>query len=273
MKRLVLLSFIFAAAWTWAQEAEPDRVTVPFSDPSRPKTLKASLINGSISVKGYDGKEAIVEARSRSESRRRRAERERADGLHRIDVNATGLTVEESDNVITVGTRIPGEGVNLDIQVPFNTSLKLHAVNGRDISVDQVTGDIEIESTNGNATATHVSGAAVVHSLNGKVLVSVDKFSGKPLSFSSLNGDIDVTLPADTKARLKLKTDHGAVYSDFDIAMDRSAGAPTVEDNRSGNNGRYRVRFDRTMIGTINGGGPEVSLTTFNGNIYLRKAK
>lgn len=273
MKRLAVFSFLLVAAWTWAQDAEPDRVSVPFSDPSRPKTLKASLINGSISVKGYDGKEAIVEARSRRDSRgRRRREPENVDGLHRIDMNATGLAVEESDNVITVGTRMPAESVGLNIQVPFDTSLKLHAVNGRDISVDQITGDIEIDSTNGNATVTHVSGAAVVHSLNGKVLVSIDKFSGKPLSFSSLNGNIDVTLPADTKARLKLKTDNGAVYSDFDIAMDRAARTPTVEENRSGN-GRYRVRFDRSMLGTINGGGPEISLTTFNGNIYLRKAK
>jgi len=27
------------------------------------------------------------------------------------------------------------------------------------------------------------------------------------------------------------------------------------------------------MFGTINGGGPELALTNFNGNIYLRKAK
>ena len=116
-------------------------------------------------------------------------------------------------------------------------------------------------------------GAAVVHALNGKVLVSLDKISGdKPMSFSSLNGDIDVTVPADTKARLKLKTDNGSVYSDFDIAVDSSARKPTVEENKSGK-GRYRVRFDKTMYGAINGGGPEMALTTFNGNVYVRKAK
>ena len=268
----ILISLFVAALEVFPQEPQPDRVTVPFSDASRPRSLNASLVNGSISVKGYNGKDAVVEAVGGS-GRRRRAERERSDGLRRIDTNATGLTVEESNNVITVGTRSPGESVSLNIQVPFNTSLKLHAVNGKEISVDQITGDVEIDCTNASATVTHVSGAAVVHSLNGNVFVSFDKIAGdKPMSFSSLNGNIDVTLPSDTKARLRLKTDNGAVYSDFDIALDNSGRAPVVEENNSGK-GRYRVRFDRTMLGTINGGGPEFALTTFNGNIYIRKAK
>ena len=267
----ILISLFVAALEVLPQEPQPDRVTVPFSDASRPKSLNASLVNGSISVKGYNGKDAIVEAVGGSG--RRRAERERSDGLRRIDTNATGLTVEESNNVITVGTRSPGENISLSIQVPFNTSLKLHAVNGKEISVDQITGDVEIDCTNASATVTHVSGAAVVHSLNGNVLASFDKIAGdKPMSFSSLNGNIDVTLPSDTKARLRLKTDNGAVYSDFDIALDNSGRAPVVEENKSGK-GRYRVRFDRSMLGTINGGGPEFALTTFNGNIYIRKAK
>jgi DUF4097 and DUF4098 domain-containing protein YvlB len=267
---VIFISFLAGALAAWPQQPQPDRVTVPFSDASRPKSLRASLVNGSISVKGYDGKDAVVEATGGSRSRR---DRERSDGLRRIDTNATGLTIEESDNVITVGTRSPGENISLNIQVPFNTSLKLHAVNGKQIVIDQITGDVEVDCTNSNATVTHVSGSAIVHSLNGNVLVSLDKVTGdKPMSFSSLNGNIDVTLPGDTKARLRMKTDNGAIYSDFDIALDATARTPAVEENKSGK-GRYRVRFDHTMFGTINGGGPELALTNFNGNIYLRKAK
>jgi DUF4097 and DUF4098 domain-containing protein YvlB len=92
------------------------------------------------------------------------------------------------------------------------------------------------------------------------------------MSFSSLNGDIDVTLPGDVKARVKLKSDNGEIYSDFEVKLDASARQPVVEDHRS-EQGRYKIRFDRATYGTINGGGPEVQLTTFNGNIYIRKAK
>jgi len=43
-----------------------DRVSVALSDPSRPALVKASMVNGGISVKAYNGKEVIVEARTRN---------------------------------------------------------------------------------------------------------------------------------------------------------------------------------------------------------------
>src|SRR5260370_38749817 len=226
-----LAAFLLCTAAAFSQDAAPDRVTVPFSDPSRPKTLRVGLINGGITVKGYDGKDAIVEERSDSGSSRHRRDRaERVENMRRIDMSGPGLGVEESENVIKVGTRSVNEGVQLTIQVPINTNLKLHTVNGGDIVVDHIVGDVELEDTNGAITATHISGTAVVNALNGKVLVSLDKISGdKPMSFSSLNGDIDVTLPADMKAKVKLKTDNRAVYSDFDIQMDASPRKPVVQ--------------------------------------------
>lgn len=266
--------FFLTGALAFCQDAQPDRVNVPFSDAARPKMLKASVLNGSIIVKGYDGKEAIVEARGGSESGKHRRDRgDRADGMKLIEMGGTGLVVEESDNVITVGTRSFNANIDLNIQVPYNTSVKLHAVNGGDITVDHIVGDVEIDNTNGKATATHISGSAVVHALNDKVLVTFDKITGgKAMSFSSLNGDVDVTLPADTKAKVKLKTDNGSVYSDFDIQMDPSGRKPVIQDGNSGR-GKYRVQFDRAMYGLINGGGADMQLTTFNGNIYIRKAK
>lgn len=51
-------------------------------------------------------------------------------------------------------------------------------------------------------------------------------------------------------------------------------GAPKVitEDSRN-KSGRYRVHIDKTMYGTINGGGPEIQFKNFNGSIYIRKGK
>jgi hypothetical protein len=93
---------------------------------------------------------------------------------------------------------------------------------------------------------------------------------GKPLSFSTFNSKVDVTLPADVKATCKFKTDRGDIYSDFDVTM--SGSNPTMQPDNSGQ-GKFRVRFDRGMQGNINGGGVEMSFRTFNGPIYLRKKK
>jgi len=154
-----------------------------------------------------------------------------------------------------------------------NTSLKLSCINGGDIVVDRISGEIEVNNTNGGVKLTNVSGSVIAHALNKNVVVVLNKITpDKSMSFSSLNGDVDVTLPADAKARVKLKTDNGEIYSDFDVRLDASAQKPIVEDGRA-NRGKYRVRVDHAMYGTINGGGPEFQFQTFNGNIFIRKAK
>lgn len=272
MIRVILLMLSAGCVFGWAQDASPERVTVPFSDPSRPKMVKVSLVNGGITVKGYAGKEVIVESRTTDgETGRRR--RSAPPGMHQIFAGGAGLQVEESENTVTIGTERINSNAEISVQVPYDTSLKLSTVNGGNIVVDGVSGDVDVNNTNGAVTLTHISGSAVAHALNGKVLVVLDRVTpGKPMSFSSLNGDIDVTLPADIKANVKMKTDNGEIFSDFDVRLTGSGHPPVVEGNRSGG-GKYRVRFDRAVYGSINGGGPEIQFTTFNGSIYIRKPK
>ncbi|MGH7001050.1 MAG: hypothetical protein ACREEA_06035, partial [Stellaceae bacterium] len=95
----------------------------------------------------------------------------------------------------------------------------------------------------------------------------------KPSSFSSLNGTIDVTLPADVKADLKMKTSQGDIYMDdgFNFQATRApAGSSPGERNGQG---MYVVRVDRNIYGALNGGGPVIRIENYNGNIYVRKAK
>jgi len=273
VKKSISILVLLGAGLAWSQDAS-DRITVPFSDPSRPHTLKVGLINGGITVKGYDGKEAVIESRGSSdgEDRHRGRAPRGADGMKRITNTSMGLTAEEEDNVLTIGAH-PGRNVSLVIQVPVNTSLKLSCINDGDIVVDNISGEIEVNNTNGGVKLTNVSGSVIAHALNQNVVAKLNQVTpNKSMSFSSLNGDIDVTFPADTKARVKLKTDNGDIYTDFDIRLDAGGQKPVIEDGRA-NHGKYRVRVDHAMYGTINGGGPEFQFQTFNGNVYIRKAK
>src|SRR6185437_10623447 len=175
----------------------------------------------------------------------------------------------EEHNVISIGG--PMLRGNLTIQVPYATSLQLRTLNGGDIVVDHVSGEIDVNNLNGAVTLTDVSGSVLAHSLNGRIVATLDRVTpGKPMSFSTLNGNIDVTLPADVKANVKMKTDNGAVYSDFDVKLNASNNAPVVEDGRA-HGGKYKVKFDKWTVGSINGGGTEIQFTTFNGNIMIRK--
>ncbi len=192
--------------------------------------------------------------------------------MKRIEPMGMGLTVEEENNTVRIHSN-SGRSGELLVRVPYDTSLKLKCLNGGDIKVDHVAGDIELENLNGAVSATNVSGTVIAHSLNGQVLVSMDKVTpDKPMSFNSLNGNVDVTLPQDTRGTVHMKSDNGEMYSDFDVKLNASGSAPVVEDGRS-KGGKYKVKIDRTTTGTINGGGPDLDFKTFNGNIYIRKRK
>lgn len=272
MKTVLLTLLAAAGVAAWAQDASPERITVPFSDPSRPKTVKVSLLNGSINVKAYNGREVIVEANRGADRERGRRRPEPPAGMHRIDTSP-GLQVEESENTVVIGISDMNRVTEVNVQVPADTSLRLRSVNGGNIGVEGVSGDLDVDNTNGNVTVTHVSGSVVAHALNGRLVVGLDRVTpNKAMSFSSLNGNVDVTLPGDIKANVKMKTDNGEIFSDFDIKLDASTHQPIVEENK-GSGGKHRIRFDKGVSGSINGGGPEMQFTTFNGNIYIRKAK
>jgi len=265
-----------------------DRVTVNLSDPSRPGSLKASLLNGSIFVKGYDGKEILVEAHTRSASSRGRKSRDQSEedmererpeadsgapssqGMKRLHVAATGLTVEEESNQVRVSTESVNRTIDLTISVPRQTSLVLRTVNDGNIEVSGITGDLDVNDINGSVKLDHISGSAIAHALNGTVRVVFDRITQKPMAFSSMNGAIDVTFPPDLRANLTIKSDRGDIFSDFDVQMQAGTPQQIVEDGRP-HGGAYRVRIDKSIHGTIGGGGPEIQFTNFNGSIYIRK--
>jgi DUF4097 and DUF4098 domain-containing protein YvlB len=275
MKSVMLSAAILCAAgFAVAQEATPDRVNVPLTDPSRPVMLKIGLLSGSITVKGSATKEVVVEARTRATDSDDEERSDHPRGLRLIPNRSSGLTVEEDDNTVNVSTGMRGGShtTDLTIKVPINTSMKLSTVNDGNIAVDNVNGDLEVNNTNGNVSLTNISGSAVAHALNGDLVVTFVKVNPqKSMSFSSLNGKIDVTLPSDIKATMTMKSDMGEVYSDFDMKVQTTA--PTVEENTRGKKGKFRIAIDKGMSGTVNGGGQDIQFTNFNGDIYIRKAK
>ncbi len=272
--RSVIGLLLLGCGWLAAQ-SEPEKATVPLRDPSRPAQIRANLMMGGITVNGYDGKEVLVEAHSRSGDGGRESRRQspRADGMKRLTLpGSAGLDVVEEDNVVSIKTSSMSEAVDLVISAPRHSSLSLKCLNDGDIVVDHIDGEIDVNNLNGKVTLQNVSGSVLAHSLNGEVRVSLDRIDGsKPMSFSTMNGDIDVTLPRDVRADVRVKTDHGEIFSDYDLKLTSSA----TPDKNSGKqkDGSYRLRYDSTLRGTINGGGPEYQFTSFNGQIYIRRRK
>lgn len=295
----ILLSIAIGLLSLTAQDSGGDKVVIPLSQPGKALSLSASLLNGSIRVTGYDGRDVIVESMARgklikddedaemeevdeaeeaeevqSTRRRDRDEKKKSrEGMKKIGGGiGSGLVVTEKNNVVEVAVQSPWASIDLDIKVPFNTSLKLNAVNGGQIMVSGVNGRHEIQHVNGKIVMDSVSGSVLANTTNGDVTVRFKEMDTKEeMSFSSFNGDVDVTFPASLKADIRFSTERGEVYSDFELSG-RSVTDQKVQDRRS-TGGRYEVRFDKAIHGTVNGGGQKLTFKTFNGDILLRKVK
>ena len=277
-KKSIVFTAVFCGltffALAFGQKSNTDKVTVPLTDPSRPVFLKIGLLSGGITVKGTTGKEVIVEAHSEADDDSEDDNAEKRKGLKRIPNTSTGLTIEEDDNTVFVSNsgRWGSRKVDLDIQVPVNCSMKLSTVNEGDIDVSNVRGELDINNTNGSVTLKDIAGSVVAHALNGNILVTMNSVNAdKPMSFSSLNGEIDVTFPSTIKASLQIDDEQGEVYSDFDMQLDKSK--PVVEESSGRKGGKFKVTIGKGMKGTINGGGQEIQFKNFNGSIYIRKGK
>lgn len=254
------------------------QITMPFRDSSMPRKLVVEGGTGSLTIRAYDGQDAIIEYTGReipgANVRGNRGGRnEPPAGMHRIG-GSRGLDITEESNTVKVNSQgiFGGTARDMVIQVPAQTSVNVKTMFGGSMTLENIAGDIEAENFNGQVTINNASGSVVAHSMNGKILVSLSKVPpDKSMSFSTFNGDVDVTLPADTKARFKMRTDFGEIYTDFDVKME--ANAPPVVQEEKDNKGktRRRVRVDGTETGTINGGGPEMQFTTFNGRILIHK--
>jgi hypothetical protein len=263
---LVSLAMQLAASPT----AAVAQTTVAFSDPSRPGLLRVDLITGSITVKGTSRRDVMVSAVDGGNRRDRRPVPPPEPGLRRLNQPA-GFSLQEERNVMTISSEAPAGRTDFEIEVPTRTNLRLTTINGSQITVESVDGDIELQNVNGSIAVTNVAGAVVASTTNGPVKATLTRVTaGKAMAFTSLNGEVDVTLPASIKADVKLRSEHGDVLTDFDVAL-KPAPPPTIEDTRSARGGRYRVEMNSAIFGAINGGGPEIELRTFNGRVVLRK--
>jgi DUF4097 and DUF4098 domain-containing protein YvlB len=247
-------------------------LVVPLSEPGKPVTLETHLLSGTIKVIGYDGKDVVIQIRVDS-TKENEDRDDDAQGMKRIGTTG-GLDIraEEHDNVVRINSgSLQNKQIWVTIKVPHNTAkVDVGSVNGGDVEVSDVSGKIEISNVNGAIRATGISGSVVANTVNGDVIVrfkSVD--ASASMAFSSLSGKIDVTLPADTKANLKLKSGKGDIFSDFDVDVDKSQ--PKLETRNEDH--YHEIKIDEWVHGKINGGGQEIMMQSTFGSIYIRNKK
>jgi len=264
-KQVLIVLLVCFCAMAYGQSS--GEFPVPLSDPAKRGRLKAHLNYGSITVRGTARKDVLVKYSSvndNSEGDKKSSK----EGLKRISGGTMDLEVSENTNYVKVESGSWNNKMNLEIEVPSGFDVKVSSYNDGDILITNIQGEVEITTYNGEIAAENISGSVIATTYNGEIKVTFDKVKeGVPMSYSTYNGDIDITFPSTLKATFKMKTEQGEILSGFDMNMIKSG---PVQKKDSGS-GTYKVVIDEWVKGEVNGGGPEISMRNYNGDVIIRK--
>lgn len=267
-----IMIFLLMVCALVADAQNNNEFTIPLSDPGKRGTLKAHLNYGSITIKGTARKDVLVKYSASDDEddddHGKHKKGESKQGLKRIGGGGLELDASENSNFVKVGSDSWSAKTNLEIEVPSGMDLKVSTYNDGDLMVTNIQGEVELTNYNGPITALGISGSVVATTYNGDVKVTFDKLTeNTPMSYSTYNGDVDLSFPAGIKATFKMKTERGEIYTGFDMNI-TSSGPVKQQDSRTGG---YRLKIDEWKRGDVNGGGAEVTLRNYNGDIYIRK--
>ncbi len=215
-----------------------------------------------VAIKGYDGDEVIIEVSGLDQPPKR------AEGLTALYSTATdnsgiGLSVTQENNVIQIEKATRKEA-RYTVKIPKNASLVYEEVNwhgNHDLTISDLESNVEVTLNNSSLFLANISGSVHANTTNGNIEVVFSSLSQeKTSSIHSVNGHVDVALPDNTKASYKLNTVNGEIYSDFEVELKNK-------------NGLRKVAGGNEIIGSTNGGGISMNLSSVNSDIFLRKRK
>lgn len=240
----------------------PEQISIPLSNPDKPGLVSINHYKGSIHVTGYSGRTVVITANYRNLGN--------GNGMKLISSSAVKLSASEKNNIVIIKANSYRRTIDLNIRIPYDFSLKISNDDNGDIMVRDVSGVFELNNNNGDVKLVNVSGSAIISTIDGNIIADFVKVDPEmPMAFSTIEGKIDLALPQDANISLKMRTEYGEIYSDFNINIDKRK--TNIRKHKS--TGSTNISLDDWTYGKINNGGPEYLIKSLNGNIYIREKK
>jgi Toastrack DUF4097 len=226
-------------------------------------SIEVKGINGEIVAEPASGTEVQVVAEKRSRN---------------TDVNSVQIKVVQHAGGVTICALYPNEygeyrdcgpgdserkngsgnirnndvQVNFTVKVPDRVGFIGKTVNGR-ISATSLTGNVVTRTVNGEIKLS-TTGYAEATTVNGEIAARLgNAVWPSSLTFKTVNGEINIDLPATVSTEVDAETLNGSINSDFPLEVTNLKGKKHVK-------------------GTIGTGGRDLILKTLNGSINLRRA-
>jgi len=242
-----------AIAGTSDELREEFHQTYPLSAEGR---VALHNVSGTVRITGWDRNEVRVDAVKRAERRERLSEAE--------------IKVESTADSIRIWTKYPDDNVTISskkdrsndwasvdytLTLPRTARLDSIALVSGSLEITGITGDVRASTVSGKLKASGLAGEARLSTVSGTLDATFDRLTEtKPITLSSVNGAILMTLPSDSQAQLRANTLSGPITSDFGLDAQQTG------------------YVGHQLYGQLGKGGVSIRLHSVNGSIGIRHA-
>ncbi|MFT3781295.1 MAG: hypothetical protein QM790_04705 [Nibricoccus sp.] len=199
--------------------------------------LSLNSINGSVEIIGWDKNEIAVEAQKRAAN---------SDDLAKIHINvdASPTHVEiktEHDRSWWFFNRVNGS-VRYTIHVPQNLTLcKVRVVNSN-ITITDVSAQINAGTVNGSVRVNGIAALASLDSVNGNIEASLTSNANDPfVTAKTVNGSCHLSLPTTLAARIHGRTVNGSIKCSLPLSNMESTRRSLDGDAGTGGHGKVEA--------------------------------
>jgi Putative adhesin len=254
------LLVLFAAAVAQASDTKEVHQTIALDKNGR---LSLGTYKGSVTVATWDRPEVKVDALVEPDGDDRDS-REKVQ-LTEVRISGGGSSVEiksDYDLVKRHDRHFMGildwdygslPFVRYTIQMPATALLEIDD-HKSEIRISDLKADLKLHTYKGTGRVTNLDGAARVETYKGDIRMEFARFS-RASRFETHKGKIEVRLPKDSRFDLNAQASRkGDIESDFEM-LSRTRYSGLARESR--------------VSGGINGGGPELRLTTYKGTLRL----
>jgi len=204
------------------------------------------------------------------------------------EIQVRARSPKTTQSLLSVLGLKPSLNVSLKLIVPKQFNVNLNTAGG-DVSVEDVEGKIDVGTSGGDLNLSKLRGPVQAHTAGGDILaadctgnlqirtsggdVQIDRFAGSMFRAETSGGDVSLDLAGQVQMNCLLRTSGGSVTArlpeSIAVYLDAStsggeitAAIPVQIEGKPAKN---------VLRGTINGGGPVLSLQTSGGNIQVLK--
>jgi len=181
------------------------------------------------------------------------------------------VIIDQSSQILKIRTEQPNQSngrnyqINYKLQIPADWMQDIEQLNGNisssggqeSIEIRSTNGNIFLNNcqtnveavlTNGNITITNVTGSVFAYLTNGNIISQIILPLGGECEHSTINGNIQLSIPQTTSAEFSATTTNGGVNT-FNLDLQNSQISP------------------KSVSGTLGDGQGRIALESVNGNI------